>query len=315
MSAAVDTLETSALRVGMAGNLAMGFAGILASVLSNSQALLVDGLFSLVGFFAAILAVRVGRQSSARPDENRPLGYAADEAVFTTFRALSLLGLVVFAFTNAVAKIASYIGGTTPVPVKFEVIGVYTILICLICAGLWANHLRCWKQTGEQSDILRLESRAAAFDGVITGTAGVGFALVFFLKDGPLAFVAPIGDSIIVICLCLVASGTYWADFKNSLGELVGTSASKDIVDEVRKTAEDLLAKKDIEITDVIVLKAGRTLSVVVFINPQGAVMSSTVDEISITLNSELNNRFARAEVLVVVSEIGRQVFGAASRN
>ncbi len=293
----------------MIGNLVMGFAGVLASILSNSQALLVDGLFSLVGFFAAIIAVRVGKQSSARPDDVRPFGYAADEAVFTTFRALSLLGLVAFAFTNAIAKIASYIGGTTPAPVKFEVIGIYTIAICLICAALWANHLRCWRKTGKQSDILKLESRAAAFDGVITGTAGIGFGLVYLFQNGPLAIIAPIGDSIIVVCLCCVASGTYWSDFKNSLGELVGISAGKEIVKDVRVAAEEHLANEDLDLVDVVVLKAGRTLSVVVFVDPKKQISGRGMDELSTSLNKSLNSKFARVEVLIVISEIGRQVF------
>lgn len=309
MSATAQNVESSALRVGMVGNLAMGFAGVLASILSNSQALLVDGLFSLVGFFAAIIAVRVGRQSSARPDDLRPFGYAADEAVFTTFRALSLLGLVAFAFTNALAKIASYIGGTVPAPVKFEVIGVYTVVICLICVGLWANHLRCWKKTGEQSDILKLESRAAAFDGVITGTAGIGFGLVYLFQDGPLSVVAPIGDSIIVICLCCVASGTYWADFKSSLGELVGISAGNEIVKEVRISAEEHFSNEDIDIIDVVVMKTGRTHSVVVFIDPKKQVSGRDMDKLSMSLNKRLCSQFARVEVLIVVSEIGREVF------
>ncbi len=285
----------------------MGAAGVAASVLANSEALLVDGLFSLVGFIAALVAVRVGRQSSALPDETRPFGYAADEAVFTTFRALSLLGLVVFAFSGAVAKIAAYIGGTAPVPLKFEVIGIYTVFVCLICVALWANHLWCWKKTGKQSDILKLEARAAAFDGVITATAGIGFGLVFLLRDGPLAFIAPIGDSIIVIGLCVIASGTYWADFKNSLGELVGASAPRETVDKVRAAATDLLSPEQMDLVDVAVLKAGRTHSAVVFVNPKDTVSGATIDTLSRELNKALSAQFARIEVYLVVSEVGRQ--------
>ncbi len=309
MTKTVAEFEASALRIGMAGNLVMGGAGVLASMLSNSEALLVDGLFSLVGFFAAIIAIRVGRQSSARPDEDHPLGYAADESAFTTFRALSLLGLVVFAFSGAVTKIVSYIGGTTPPAVKFEVIGVYTVAICVICAGLWANHYFTWRKSGKTSDILKLEARAAAFDGVITATAGIGFGLVFLLQDGPLAVIAPIGDSIIVIGLCLIAAGTYWADFTSSLGELVGVSAAKETVEKVRARANDLLVTEDLELVDVIVFKTGRAHSAVVFIKPAKAMTAHEVDTVSQTLNNDLSQRFSRVDVLVVLSEIGRQVF------
>lgn len=306
--------ETSALRLGMIGNLAMGFAGVVASILSNSQALLVDGLFSLVGFFSAIVAIRVGRQTMAGPDAERPFGYAADEAAFTTFRSLSLLGLVAFAFVNAVSKIASYFGGTTPTPVRFEVVGVYTVIVCLICAALWFNHNRSWKKTGESSDILKLEARAAAFDGAITACAGIGFGIVFLLQGGPLSFVAPIGDSIIVIILCLVASGTYWSDFTSSLGELVGTSANKDVVNKVQTIAQATLSEHEVELVDVAVLKAGRTFSTAVFINPAPPLGGAEVDALSSKLQSAISQEFARAEVLVVVSEQGRTMFGAPTK-
>ncbi|WP_255415453.1 cation transporter [Ruegeria sp. Alg231-54] len=293
----------------MVGNLTMGVAGVAASILSNSEALMVDGLFSLVGFFSAMVAIRVGRQSAAGADADRPFGYAMDEAVFTTFRSLSLLGLVVFAFTNAVAKIAAYAGGTTPAPVRFEVIGVYTFVICLICAGLWFNHHRSWKKTGEASDILKLEARAAAFDGAITGCAGVGFGIVFLLQGTSLAFIAPVGDSIIVVVLCLVASGTYWSDFKSSMGEVLGVSASQDVVASVHRVVTEVVTKHDVDLVDVAVLKAGRTFSTAVYVNPKAAISGLQVDAISTEIRTVLLKQFKQAEVLVIVSESGRESF------
>lgn len=308
-----QALESSALKVGMIGNLAMGAAGVLASVLSNSQALLVDGLFSLVGFFAAIVATKVSRQSSAAPDETRPFGYAADEAVFTTFRSLSLLGLVAFAFVNACTKIASYAGGVTPPPVRFEIVGIYTVVICLICFGLWFTHQRAWKKSGKKSDILQLEARAAAFDGAITGTAGAGFVLIYFLQNGPLAVIAPIGDAIIVICLCLVAVGTYWKDFTNSIGELVGVSASTELVAKVRDGIAPMLQAEDLELVDVAVVKAGRTLSAVAYVDPKKELSGQRADEISTKLNAQLSGSLGQVAVLVVVSAAGRSILGETS--
>lgn len=290
----------------MFGSLVMGIAGVSASVLSNSSALLVDGLFSLVGFCAAIVAIRVGRQASAAADDDRPFGYSADEAVFTTFRSLSLLGLVVFAFAGAVTKIAAYIGGTVPIAVKYEVIGIYVVAISLICLGLWANYRRAWKNSGEQSDILMLEARAAAFDGSITATAGVGFGLVYLLQNGPLAFVAPIGDSIIVLFLCLFAAATYWSDFKNSLGELVGVSAAPKIIQKVRATVQEKFSNENVDVIDIVVSKSGRLHFVAVFVNPFAPILAADVDRLSLLLEENLKAQFSRVEVLVIISESGR---------
>ena len=51
--------ERRSLATGMWANLFMGAAGITAPQLSNSDALMVDGLYSGVNFFSAIIAGRV----------------------------------------------------------------------------------------------------------------------------------------------------------------------------------------------------------------------------------------------------------------
>ena len=43
---------------------------------------------------AAVVGARVSASTQLAPDKTRPLGYAADESIYATFRALSLLGLV-----------------------------------------------------------------------------------------------------------------------------------------------------------------------------------------------------------------------------
>ncbi len=80
--------EERALTVSIIGTAFMGLAGVATAILSNSQAILLDGLFSAVGLAAAVFA----RSMRQQPDRIRPFGYGVDESIFTTFRALSLLG-------------------------------------------------------------------------------------------------------------------------------------------------------------------------------------------------------------------------------
>ncbi len=56
----LQKIERRSLNIGKWGNLFMGAAGVLAAWLSNSQALLVDGLFSLIGFASAVLGAIFG---------------------------------------------------------------------------------------------------------------------------------------------------------------------------------------------------------------------------------------------------------------
>jgi divalent metal cation (Fe/Co/Zn/Cd) transporter len=206
-------IEGRALTIGMWGNLFMGSAGILAAILSNSQAILVDGLFSMIGFTAAIVGKRISRTANAQPDKRRPFGYAADEAIFTTFRSLSLLGLVLFALSSATMSIYAYANGNIPPVLNMGALLIYFVAIALTCALLWFFHNRAWRRTDRRSDILRLEAKAAAFDGLITVSAGGGLVLLSVYHDGFLAPIAPVGDSVIVLILCLVVVSRYFQDF------------------------------------------------------------------------------------------------------
>lgn len=106
-------LESRALVVAMGKSL-HGCRRNPASILSNSNAIMMDGLFSLIGFTSAVLGRRISQRIDAGPDKLRPFGYAADEAIFSTLRSLSLLGLVLFAITSALKSIYNYLNGLPP---------------------------------------------------------------------------------------------------------------------------------------------------------------------------------------------------------
>jgi divalent metal cation (Fe/Co/Zn/Cd) transporter len=301
-------IEARALTIGMWGNLFMGGGGVLAAVLSNSQAILVDGLFSLIGFGAAIVGRRISRNADAAPDKYRPLGYAADEAIFTTFRSLSLLGLVAFALTSSAMAIYSYLGGGEPRELVFAPMIVYFAVIGATCGLLWFFHHRAWKRTGQRSDVLRIESRAAAFDGLITLAAGFGLLAIQLLRDGFLAPVAPVGDSLIVIVLCVTVISRYIEDFKSGLGELAGVTARPEIVAIARRATRATVAGDGGTLHDLSVTKTGRTFLVVVYYEPAKPVLAPQVDALTRQLERDLQKKIRGTTVFVVISQHGRHV-------
>lgn len=299
-------LEGRALGIGMAGNLFMAVAGIVAAYLSNSQAVLMDGLFSLIGFTAALLGKRVARNTQRKADKFRPFGYAGDEAIFKTFRALSLLGLVIFAITSATFNIVGYLNGEPQRELVFAPMLVYFAVIGLTCLILWAFHRRAWVKSGRQSEVLQLEQKAAAFDALITGSAAVGLLGIHALSDGILAPIAPIGDSIIVLILCLSVTVQYFRDFMTGLGELAGVTASPKFIASARRAMRETLGQDGGTLVDLSVSKLGRFFTVVVYYNPQRPTSAAHIDDLTRQLQSDLGPLFPQSEVFVVVSEHGR---------
>lgn len=298
--------EGRALSLGKWGNLFMGAAGVLAAWVSHSQALLVDGLFALVGFTAAIFAARVSTSIRNLPDQQRPLGYAADESIYSTFRALSLLGLVAFAVGASVLNILDYATGGELPELRYGPIIIYCVVICLVCFGLAANHHFAWKSTGQQSDVLRLEKQAAFFNGITTVAAGVGLSVMPFLKGGPLGWVTPIGDSLIVLLLCGLVLGNYFADFMKGLGELAGVSVAETQIRSARNAVQILVDDIGGRLVDLSVIKFGRMFQVQVYFDPTEAIGTKAVDDLTRECDAELTKVLGQTNTVVLISRHGR---------
>ena len=300
--------EQRALTISKWGNLFMGVAGVLAAWLSNSSAVLVDGLFSLIGFTAAIIGARISARVHLGPDRLRPAGYAADEAIYQTFRALSLVGLVAFAFGNSVLNIVNYARGGEIATLYYPPLYVYFVVICAVCAGMAMVHHAAWRRTGRVSALLGMEAKAAVFDGIMSLVAGLGLAVLPLLKGGPLGWIAPVGDSIIVLFLCSLAVGRYYRDFMDGLAELAGMSARPEVVAETRRTVRKSVDEIGGRLVDLSVMKLGRTNFVQVYFDPERPMTAREVDDVTRRFDSALAGSAARAVSLVIVSEHGRKL-------
>ncbi|WP_425046393.1 cation transporter [Primorskyibacter sp. S87] len=299
--------EGRSLVIGMVSNLFMGAAGITAALLSNSNAVMVDGLFSLIGFFAAWFGRQIGQRADLGPDRLRPMGYAAEESIFSTFRSLSLLGLVLFAVFGAIQNITRYLNGDPPPELVYEPLFVYFAVVSLTCLATWFVHHRNWKNTGKVSDILRLEAKAAAFDGFITLAAGIGLIGIHFFREGFLAPIAPIGDSIIVLGLCLTAVGQYYRDFITGLGELAGATASPEALVKARRALRPVLAEQDGTVQDISVVKVGRSFLVTVYFTPSSPVSAEQIDRLNLSLIAAAQTVLNNADVILIMSQYGRR--------
>ncbi len=306
-AAQIRKLEGRSLQVAMWGNLFMALAGIAAAVLSNSIAILTDGLFSLIGFTAAFLGRRISQNVEAGPDRLRPMGYAADEALFTTFRALSLLGLVIFAVATASMNIYKYLSGGTPPELVYAPLLIYFAVIGATCFLLWALHHHTWSHTGKSSDILRLEAKASMFDGVITAAAAAGLGAVYVFRDGLLAPIAPIGDSIVVLVLCLVVVGQYRSDLMTGMGELVGVTASPATLATARRAIRPAISEYGGTLTDLSVVKQGRSHLVTAYYDPGRPVSAARIDEINLRMIADVRTDLPGADVLLIISEHPRR--------
>lgn len=294
--------ESKALATGKWASLVMCASGILAAYLSNSDALLVDGLYSGVNFFAAVIAARVAGAVARPADRHYPFGYDALEALYVTFRSLVLAGILVFAVFGAGQKILIYLSGGQVRELIYGPILVYSAAMVLICLGLAARYHRAWLAGGRQSALLQAERRAALVDGIMSAGAGAALVSSPLLLGTRFAGLVPIADSLIVLVLALVMLPQPMSMFRAALGEVAGAAARGDADRIARTHARQVFADRKFDLVDVAVTRLGRSYFAVFYINPTEPVLGADIDALRAALAASFSEVGAPVRIETVVT-------------
>lgn len=299
------SIERNSLEVGKWGNLFMGVAGVVASVLSHSDALLIDGLYSGVNFVAAIVAARISTLTAKPADRRYPFGYDAHESLYVTFRSLVLLGIIAFAVFSGIEKIVTYATGGEVAELVFGPILIYTVVMVAICSGLAYWHRYNWQRTGQQSELLSTESKAAVVDAIVSAGAGGGLLGALLLRGTPLEGIVPVSDSIVVLIMCACIVPQPLRLFLGSLGEVAGKSADTATVDKVRTRAEELFRDRPYVVLEVAVTKLGRAHFILAYIKPSSPITGSEADKLWNEIKQALTMLLGSAKVEIVIAGQG----------
>ena len=113
---ALASLERASLRVSAWVCLAMASAGIAFAVWSDSDAILLDGVFNGISFVVVLLSSRLAGVIETAGSPDFPFGYAHFEPLLNSLRGMLILTVSGFALFGAVRSLLS--GGSGLVPVK-----------------------------------------------------------------------------------------------------------------------------------------------------------------------------------------------------
>ena len=75
-------IEQKALKIGNILNFLMAVSGVVVFILSNSKAVLIDGLFSFIQFISTIVAVKISKDLSTSSLKQYPLGQYSKETLY-----------------------------------------------------------------------------------------------------------------------------------------------------------------------------------------------------------------------------------------
>lgn len=252
-------IEQRALWIGAWSGLAMGGLGFLFAVLTGSDAILFDGIFSIVGFVVALATIRVSQLIASPADDRFQFGFATFEPLVTLGKAV-IVGLVaVFALVSSINAI---LHGGREVAAGFA--ALYATIAAGGCFAVAALLKGAARRTG--SVLLDVDVRTWTIDGALSGALAVAFGVIFLIRDTGLGWLVPYVDPGLVAALAIAIAPVPVRIAREGFAELMGGAPEPRMQDEVRA----LLASDFAELSDLVprirMLKAGRLVYVQVYL-------------------------------------------------
>ena len=246
------TLEQRALRRSVWGNLLFAALGFGFAASSESDAILLDGFFSLVAFVLALLTIRVAKLVQGPADEWFHFGYSVFEPMLNTIKGLLLLGICGFSLVSAVTALLR--GGRSLNPGWALVYSV----IAATGAGLLAVMQKRAART-TRSPLLEVDVKNWKIDSLLSAGVGVAFLAAFFLRESNWSDLLPFVDPTLVILLVAIMIRDPIKIVVEGVGELLAISPEDSVQQQVRDEFARLVADYPVQSFNLRMLKAGRT--------------------------------------------------------
>jgi cation diffusion facilitator family transporter len=229
--------------LGMVVNIILVAGKLAAGVLGHSHALVADAVESLADIFSSIVVWRGLVVAEEPADEDHPYGHGKAEpiagAIVSTMLLLAAAGI-------AVHSIRSIAAGDHPGPRAF------TLLVLVAVIAIKESLFRFVK--GEAASVDSMAVHADAWhhrsDAITSLAAAVGITISLIGGRGYEA-----ADDVAAIVAAGIIAFNGWRQLRPALDELMDTSPNRELIEEIRKTAETIPGVEQVE--KCIVRKTG----------------------------------------------------------
>ncbi len=239
--------------------LLIGSAGITATLASNSQAILLDGLFNLIYFSVALVTIKVSKLASRPDSESYPFGYSYFESLVNLCKGLLILGVSVFALVDAIAALLT--GGREIAAGIAVIYALFATLACSLTA--WVMHR---SQRYVQSPLVAADKLNWVVNSLISAAVLAAFCLVMIFEKLNLDTLVPYVDSILVIAVVLLCLGVPVRMASQALKELLNKTPEEAIAVPAREAIKRALAGTHTLEVRVRMVRPGRLLYVMVHV-------------------------------------------------
>lgn len=248
----MNTIENRYLKISAAGNLGMAMLGIGFAAITDSQAILLDGLFNLTYFFAALFTFKVAQLVHLEDDDRFPLGYAYFEPLVNGVKGFLMLGVSIMALADAVDALLT---GGRVIAAGFAI--VYAIAATLGCVGFAFIVRRGAHQC--MSPLLVADAKNWLVNAAISACVLVVFSSILLLRDSSYAHVVPYVDPVVVMSVIVISLSVPVRMAWQAMMELLNRAPPEAVTRQMRTILLESIAHLPVEDLFVRVVNPGRT--------------------------------------------------------
>lgn len=243
--------ERTLLQASTATAAAFAVVGIAWGWWAESQVILLDGAYALIGLGLGLLSLRAARLVEAGPTPDYPFGREALAPLVVGIQGLVLLGTFGFAAFDSVGVILE--GGSDTEVGSALLYGVVTLAASL---GIW------WflRSRAQDSELVRAEAAQWAAGWVLSTGMVIGFGLALALAGTSAAHLGRFADPVLVLLATAVILPTPVRMIRSMYGELLEGTPAPEVSEPVHEAVHQVSSARNLPEPTTRIGKLGRKL-------------------------------------------------------
>lgn len=292
--------EKRALKIAVYGNMFMAVLGLVFAWYTGSQAVLLDGVFSLIALIISVLTLYVASLIARPGDDEFPFGYAVFEPILNLGKGL-IIGVVMGLALYGAAE--TIFDGGADIVVGGVVI--YALLAASGCVAIVIFMKRMARQT--ESPIIEVEVKNWTIDGMISSVVALSFFVVTLLEGTAAGPYLRYADQIFVILLSICFLFIPYGIIKENWSQIIGATPPDNLTGPVHEAVDEVLEQHNLKDYRLRLGQLGRQAYVQLYVifTPEEAkgIDAAEMDQFRQELYELLSQSYANLVIDVIFTQ------------
>ncbi len=251
--------EKRAIKLVMVGDILMAVLGLVFYYLTESQAILMDGVYPFIDLVAGLLTLRVVSLMAQQASQSQPFGYAIFEPVLNFIKGVLILLVILVAFYASVEAI--FHGGRH---IDAHIAVFYSVIASVLGFGL-AYVLYHMNKTA-QSSLIHVDLQGWLTGGILSIAVGLSFGAAIWMEAIGHEEWVPYTDPVVILILILLMLPIPLKILKENGLQIIGRTDDAELMRFLNQEVEQVFEPVAYLDMKTRYLQAGRMMYVQVYI-------------------------------------------------